>query len=177
MFKGYKSERAYYNAKIHGMACIIYSEGADDFLRESITQIINRRPASLLFENKNSDGGVSSLTDQEAKSFFNELLAVTKRVKANMETTGALLGVKTNQMTDVQRKKIIKLTRYIFKWSIDVSFSKITEYCPDLLKRLTTWQIKNTKIQPLFNLISRTQADHIIKILEQIEKRNKNEKN
>jgi hypothetical protein len=76
-------------------------------------------------------------------------------------------------MSDEQRKLIIKLTKYKFNWSAEVTFSKITEICPELAKRMTPWQIKNTKLLPLFNLMNKKQADKIIKRICKIDERNK----
>lgn len=181
MYRGYKSKRAYLNAKIHALSHKIYEDtGAEEHLAELIGDIIAKRPQSSvdLFNetpggNVSGKCGVSLLTDSEARSLYYELVSTLKKLKANTKATNAILGIKTSAMTDEQRRKIIKITRYVFGWSIEVTFSKILEFCPELAKRLTPWQIKQTKIVPLYNLLNARQANSIIKRLEKIEKRNK----
>ena len=172
MHKGYKSERAFYNAKLHGLAVVIYGEStASEFLKDHVYKLISKRsaPGSISLFHIYS---VTDLTDKEARQLYFELLAACKRVKANSKVTDIILGIKGSEMSDAQRKRIIKLAKYNFNWTIEVTFSKILEFCPELAKRLTPWQIQNTKIQPLFNLLNKKQADRIIKRLEKIERRN-----
>lgn len=173
MHKGYKSERAFYNAKLHGLAVVIYGEStAGEFLKDHVYKIINKRSASGSIPLFHTSFSVTDLTDKEARQLYFELLTSCKKVKANSKVTDIILGIKGSEMSDAQRKRIIKLTKYNFNWAIEVTFSKILEFCPDLVKRLTPWQIQNTKIQPLFNLLTKKQADKIIKRLEKIERRN-----
>ena len=75
-------------------------------------------------------------------------------------------------MSDAQRKKIIRICRYKFNWSIEVTFSKLIEFIPELRKRLTQWEIDNYKMVALYGKITKSQALKIIKILEKIEKNN-----
>jgi len=173
MYRGYKSKRAYLNAKIHGLSHKIYEDSAEEHLAELIGDIIAKRPKSSVDLFNETPCGVSLLTESEARSLYFELVDSLKRLKANTKATNSLLGIKTSAMTDEQRRKIIKITRYVFGWSIEVTFSKIIEFCPELAKRLTPWQIKQTKIVPLYNLLSVKQANSIIKRLEKIERRNK----
>lgn len=183
MYKGYKSERAFYNAKIHALACTINAETADLILKDNITKIILSRPfkqAGLFTDFRapgtdRSDSGswrVTNLTDGEARGLYFQLLKDCKNVKANMKTSNMILGIQGSEMNDAQRKRIIKLAKYNFGWTVEVTFSKILEFCPELAKRLTPWQIQNTKIQPLYNLMSKIQANRVIKRLEKIERRN-----
>lgn len=175
-YRGYKDKRSYHNAKIHAMAHIVYSEGAKECLSNAVKTIVSDRPfkEKILQPSKSNEGwSISSLTDREAEELYNDLLAVCKRVKANMKQTKQILDYKDGMMTDRQRRKLIRITRYKFRWGAEVTFSKIVEYCPELTKKLTTWQIKQTKLFPLFNLITNEQADKIIKRLEKIEERNK----
>ncbi len=173
MYRGFKTERAFYNAKLHGLAAVIYGDNtAGEFLKDHVYKIISKRSNRgdiSLFQIYS----VTDLTDKEAKTLYYDLLSVCQNIKANAKVTNAILGIQGNQMSDEQRKLIIKLTKYKFKWSAEVTFSKITEICPELAKRMTPWQIKNTKLLPLFNLMNKKQADKLIKRLEKIEERNK----
>lgn len=182
MYKGYKSERAFYNAKIHALACTINAETADIILKDNITKIIGSRPQAGLFtdfrapETDRSNSGswrVTNLTDGEARGLYYQLLKDCKNVKANLKASNMILGIQGIEMSDSQRKRIIKLAKYNFGWTVEVTFSKILEFCPELAKRLTPWQIQNTKIQPLYSLMSKVQANRVIKRLEKIERRNK----
>ncbi len=175
MYRGFKTERAFYNAKLHGLAVVIYGDAtAGEFLKDHVYKIMSKRSAPgtiSLFQIYS----VTDLTDEEARDLYYELLLTCRKIKANAKATNAILGIQGNQMSDEQRRLIIKLTKYKFKWSAEVTFSKITEICPELVKRLTPWQIKKTKLLPLFNLMNKKQADKIIKRLEKIEERNNNE--
>lgn len=178
MYKGFITERAFYNSKIHALAIIIAGlPASEEFLRNEVWKVANKRkqPFGLFAGVEVPVKRVSELTDLEARQLYYDLLTTCRKVKANVKTTNAILGLQGNQMSDEQRKKLIKITKYNFKWSAEVTFSKIVEICPELGKRLTPWQIKNTKLLPLFNLMNKKQADKIIKRLEKIEERNKNE--
>jgi len=51
MYKGFKTERAFYNCKLHGLANIIAGGGAGDFLKEEVIKIMGKRtspPATSL---------------------------------------------------------------------------------------------------------------------------------
>lgn len=77
-----------------------------------------------------------------------------------------------NDMTQGQRKAIIKLTKYDFKWSPEATFSYILGIVPDKRKRLSPWEIQNSKLQRLFGLLTKMDADRVIKRLDKIKKRN-----
>jgi hypothetical protein len=180
MYKGFKTERAFYNCKLHGLANIIAGGGAGDFLKEEVIKIMGKRtsPPAMSLDDKTFGfavtSGVRDLTDPEAKGLYFKLVNVTRNIKENMKVTREILGTDTgNKISDLQRKKIIKITKYNFGWSLQVTFSKILEFCPELGKRLTPWQIQNTKIQYLYNLLTKQQAGKIIKRLESIERKNK----
>lgn len=170
MYKGYQSERAFYNAKLHGLAVVIVGEQyASDYLTNEVSNTICKRPFTT---EQFPEPRVTNLTDQEAKNLYFELLNTCRKVKANQKETNKLLNVSTSVMSDQQRSKLIRIMKWKFHWSAEVSFSKIVEICPELTKRLTPWQIKNTKLLPLFAQITMKQADRIIKRLEKIEERN-----
>lgn len=175
MYKGFKTERAFYNCKLHGLAVVITTEeNANDFLKEEVVKILKLReyPCNL-FSKESSSSGVKELSDIEAKTLYFRLLKVAQNMKANVKSAREITGTPGNEITDDQRKYIIKICKYQFKWSAQVTFSKIIEICPELNKRLTPWQIQNTKIGVLYNILSKAQAHKIIKQLLQIEKRNK----
>ena len=173
-YKGYKSERAFYNAKIHGLAILIAGpQNSHDLIKGELRKIIDKRISPPNMFDKPGTESVTDLRDQEARQLYYDLLNTCQKVKANIKTTNSILGLPGSGMTDRQRKKLIRITKYKFNWSAEVTFSKFIEICPKLAKRLTPWQIKNTKLLPLFNLMSNGQADKIIKRLEKIEERNK----
>ena len=179
MYRGFKTERAFHNCKLHGLSHIIAGAGADDFLKEEVIKVLNKRtpqPATLSEssdESKENPASVRDLTDAEAKQMYISLVKVAQNMKQNMKAAHELAGTSGNEITDEQRKCIIKICKYEFHWSAQVTFSKILEICPELNKRLTPWQIQNTKVGVLYNLISKVQANKIIKRLLKIEKRNK----
>ena len=75
-------------------------------------------------------------------------------------------------MTQGQRKAIIKLTKYEFNWSPEATFSYILGIVPERRKRMSPWEIQNSKLQRLFGLLSKKDADRIIKRLDKMKKRN-----
>lgn len=182
MYKGFKTERAFYNCKLHGLAHIIAGAGADDFLKEEVNKLMNRRasqPATMFDDSTYGlavTSGVRDLTDEEARALYIALVKVAQNVTANIKAAREITGAPGNGMSDDQRKCIIKISKYQFHWSAEVTFSKILEICPELAKRLTPWQIQNTKLGVLYNLLNTAQADKIIKRLIKIEKRNKENK-
>ncbi len=165
MYKDYQSERAFYNAKIHGLAHLLYGEDAGSCLKSAVRQIIETDGGDVM-SGVDPVSSVTALTDTQAKELYYYFLNSYKKLKASQPK-----GIE--MMTDDQRRKIIKITKYKFRWPLEVTFSKILEFVPELSKRLTPWQIKQTKILPLFNQIKRLQADQIIKRLEKIEKKSK----
>lgn len=169
MYKGFSTERAFYNAKIHALAIIIAGpQNSRELVRSEVEKIFRRRCSDpMLFAES-----VTELKDPEARQLYFDFLKICQKVKANIKTTNAILGIQGDNMTDDQRKKLIRITKYKFKWSAEVTFSKIVEICPELVKRLTPWQIKKTKLLPLFNLMNIKQAGKIIKRFEKIERRN-----
>lgn len=75
-------------------------------------------------------------------------------------------------MTDGQRKAIIRLSKYGFSWPPEAIFSFILYVVPEKRKRLSPWEIQNSKLQRLFGLLSKKDADRVIKRLDRIKKRN-----
>ena len=75
-------------------------------------------------------------------------------------------------MTDGQRKAIIRLAKYGFNWTPEATFSFILGVVPEKRKRLSPWEIQNSKLQRLFGILSKKDADRVIKKLDRIKKRN-----
>jgi hypothetical protein len=98
-------------------------------------------------------------------------MEIAKNVAKNHNDLKAAIGL--DKMTLPQRNKIIAITKYNFKWSPEAAFSFIAEMFPDYRKRLSLWEIENSKINKLYALLNKKDADKIIKRLEQVEKRNK----
>jgi len=75
-------------------------------------------------------------------------------------------------MTLPQRKAIIKITKYEFNWAPEATFSFILKVIPGCREKLTNYELKNSKLNILFNLLTSKQADTIIKRLIKIKERN-----
>lgn len=77
-----------------------------------------------------------------------------------------------------QRKAIIKITKYDFNWAPEATFSFILKVIPQRRKQLSNYELKNSKLNILYNLLTHKDADMIIKRLIKIKERNlKNGKN
>ncbi len=184
-YKGFKSQRAFHNFKIHALASMIVpSDMLDDFKKDKVKKIIEKRFGDNMpncnFCNKDDcmfcsftkiTGSALELTNEEAEFLYKNLLSDYERVKNNNKVVENILGT-GKMMSDAQRKKIIRICRYKFNWSIEVTFSKLIEFIPELRKRLTQWEIDNYKMVALYGKITKSQALKIIKILEKIEKNN-----
>lgn len=77
------------------------------------------------------------------------------------------------QREDHQIKKIIKITRYKFGWGRKTIFNFIMNHCQGLSDNVPESAKKVYSTSRLFASMSNQQKSQIIKILEQIEKRNK----
>ncbi|HRE42315.1 MAG TPA: hypothetical protein PLG90_13395 [Ignavibacteria bacterium] len=189
-YKGFKNQRAFHNNKIHALASMIVpSDMLDEFKKDKVKKILEKRfgenMPSCNFCGKDEcmfcsftkiTGSVLELTNEEAELLYKNLLSDYERVKNNNKVVENILGT-GKMMSDAQRKKIIRICRYKFNWSIEVTFSKLLEFIPDLRKKLTQWEIEKYKMVALYGKINKQQAGKIIKILEKIEKNNKqNEK-
>lgn len=177
-FKGFKDKGSFYRAKIYAMANIITGNDAQEFVKNLVDEIKSKREIGI-FDSDSDTEGVKSLTDIELSKLYDKLLKIVKDVKQNQKKVNSLLGTEKSDlmMTDAQRRKIIRITKYKFNWSIEVVFSKILEFCPELRKKLTEWEIKNYRLPSLYGRIKNKDADKIIRRLEKIEKKNlQNEK-
>lgn len=175
-YRGFQSYRHFLNTKLHALAVqIVGQEQAKDFLREHVIKIFQSRESvsSGMMKRPADDDrtGIMELIDREAQGLYRELVGVCQKVKANLKTSKQLTGT-DDSMTPGQRKAIIKLTKYDFQWSPEASFSFILGLFPDKRKRLSPWEIQNSKLQKLFSMLNKKESDKIIKHLDKIKQRN-----
>ena len=76
---------------------------------------------------------------------------------------------------DRQINKIIKIAKYNFKWGRKAIYNFILRNIPGLIERTDEASRKFYSTRKLFAAMSKSEKSQIIKILEQIERRN-NEK-
>lgn len=172
MYKGFKDKRAYHNKKIYALAIVISGEdNARDFIEGEVLRVLESRTGTSPMFTDDVKPSIKSLTDNEASMMYNRLIESARAIKTNQKKVDELFGTGSG-MTDAQRKKIIKVARWEFKWDIQVTFSKIIEILPELRKRLTPWEIQNCKMVALYGAMNKKQADKVIKVLSAIEKRN-----
>lgn len=123
--------------------------------------------------------GVSKLTDAQAESLYKRLTQVIRSLRENMNEVKKVRTVpfqpspdsSSPSMTLSQRRTIIKLTRYVFEWTVEYTFSKIIETVPALRGKLTGWELNNSRIGRLYSVMSKADADKVIKRLTKIEKK------
>lgn len=168
MYKGYKTYRHYLNAKLNALAVeIIGQEDAKEFLRGEVLKYLSPRSEPYKIEGS----GVKMLTDEQASRLFRSLIITCTGVKNKLKAAGQLTG-SDQRMTLGQRKAIIRICKYEFRWSPEAAFSFILGIFPDKRKRISPWEIQHSKLGKLFTLISKKDADKIIKRLDMIKKRN-----
>lgn len=174
-YRGFQSYRHYINSKLHGLSIRIC--GSREVLDTEIYRILNSRslrPAAQ--DSLSKTAGASSvsttmLSDHEAQDLYNRLCKVAAKVSANIKGAKKIIG-DDDAMTDGQRKAIIRLSRYNFSWTPEATFSFILGVVPEKRKRMSPWEIQNSKLQRLFGLMSKKDADRVIKRLDRIKKRN-----
>lgn len=162
-YKNFKNIRAFHNAKIHALAYTIAGEEKDTLIQAEAEAL-----GVADFQ------GVSALTDAHAKALYDKLAKAGKSMRETLSKTQPVSTTQipgNNSMTTKQRKILIKLARYIFAWSQEYTFSMIIETCPELRSRLTGWELNNSRLGKLFSIISKKQADKVIKRLTKIEKK------
>lgn len=175
MFKGFQSYRHYLNSKLHGLSIRIC--GGREVLDEEIYKILSGREQrcgsqdSLGRSATTQSVSTTMLTDGEANDLYNRLCKVAAKVSANIKASNQIIGT-DHAMTDGQRRAIIRLSKYQFNWSPEATFSYILGIVPEKRKRLSTWEIQNSKLQRLFGLLTKKDADRVIKRLDKIKKRN-----
>jgi len=106
---------------------------------------------------------VTLLTIDEAKNIYDKLLRTLKELKSEDKSKVMSVG---------QRKAIIKITKYDFEWSPEATFSFILGVLPDRRNRMSVWEVQNSKLQKLYMIMSKADADKVIKRLDKIKKRN-----
>jgi len=174
-YRGFQSYRHYINSKLHGLSVRIC--GGREVLDEEIYKILNSRelkPAaqdSLSGLSGTASVSTTMLSDQEAHDLYRRLCKVASKVSANIKGAKQIIG-NDDAMTDGQRKAIIRLSKYGFSWPPEAIFSFILYVVPEKRKRLSPWEIQNSKLQRLFGLLSKKDADRVIKRLDRIKKRN-----
>ena len=168
-YKNFKDIRSYHNAKIHALAINIAGE-------ENERVLIQAECEQTGIENFD---GVSKLTDAQAEFLYKRLVQVSRSLREKMnevkkvrtDPTQPLPDGTSPSMTPGQRRTIIKLTRYVFNWSVEYSFSKIVETVPALRQKLTGWELNNSRIGRLYSVMTKADADKVIKRLTKIEKK------
>ena len=172
MYKGYKTYRHFLNAKLHALAVqIAGEEHYKEFLESEVTKLINRRITVGDNSFSTSDNSVIDLAEVEAEWLYKEMVKICRTVKDNVKTSKILTG-SDDSITPGQRKAIIKLTKYNFRWSPEATFSFILGIVPEKRKRMSAWEIQNSKLLKLFSILSKKDADRIIKRLDKIKQRN-----
>lgn len=167
MYKGFQSYRHYLNSKLHALSLRIC--GSREVLDQEICNILGSRqeaghaPVDTV--------STTMLTEEEAGELYQRLCKVASKVSANIKASRKIIG-NDDAMTDGQRKALIKLTKYQLSWSAEATFSYILGIVPDKRKRLSPWEIQNSKLQRLFGLLTKKDADRVIKRLDKIKKRN-----
>lgn len=159
MYRGFQSYRHFINYSLHSLSTVIC--GDDTVLRAELARL-----------------GVSSTKDlpyKEARRLYNELSFIAKGASRNLNMLKTAIG--QGGMTKRQRAMIVRITKYVFLWSPEATFSFIIEMFPDYRKRLTIWEVQNSKLNKLFGILTGKDADKLIKRLIKIEKRNFEKKN
>ena len=154
MYRGFKTYRHWLNYSLHALSAVIC--GDDKVLDEMLEQ--------------NYYKSVLDLPLDVARQWHKQLKEVARQVAPKHNKLKEAVGL--GKMSDGQRKLIIKLTRYKFNWSDEATFSFIADLFPDHRKRLTLWEVENSKLDKLMRLLTTKDADKLIKRLLQIEKRN-----
>ena len=168
-YKNFKDIRNFHNAKIHALAINIAGE-------ENERVLIQTECEQLGYGNFD---GVSKLTDAQAESLYRRLMEVSRSLREKMNEVKKVRAVPNQplpddsnpSMTEHQRRTIIKLTRYVFGWTVEYSFSKIVETVPALRQKLTGWELNNSRIGRLYSIMTKSEADKVIKRLTKIEKK------
>lgn len=122
-----------------------------------------------------SQYGVEStlqLTDEQAKKCLQELEEVYRKTLNTNKKVNEIIDPNNKQMTQRQRAMLIKIARYKFNWKKEATFSYILETCPNLRDMLTNFEIRKSKLGILLKLMSKKDADKVLKRLLAIEKRN-----
>lgn len=112
------------------------------------------------------------LTDEQAAKCLMELEDVYRKTLNTNRKVNEIIDPESKQMTERQRAMLIRLTRYKYNWNKEATFSYILETCPDLRSMLTNFEIKKSKLHALFGIMTKRDANAVLKRLLAIEKRN-----
>lgn len=112
------------------------------------------------------------LTDEQAAKCLIELEDLYRKTLNTSKKVNEIIDPESKQMTTKQRAMLIRLTRYKYNWKKEATFAYILETCPELRNMLTSFEIKKSKLHILFSLMSKRDADSVLKRLIAIEKRN-----
>ena len=168
MYKGYKTYRGYINAKLHALSFLIC--GSREVLDTEICRILKSRTSpDHLDDNKPVLIELSSklLTDSEATDLYHKLIRTADAIKKNEVKANEILGI-NDIITDKQRKAIISLCQYKLKWNPSGTFGYLMKTIPELKGRMTGLQYKNCDLKKMYSVISKSEADTIIKRLDKI---------
>lgn len=149
MYQGYKSYRHFLNAKLHALSIIICG---DDTVID--VELAERGLSS-----------VKELSLKDAKFIYKQLYEIARQITGQKYEKG--------KMTGKQKSIIFKIAKYNFNWSDEAIFSYILDTFTHYRKRLSSWEIQNSKLNKLLRLLTIKDADKLIKRLIEIEKRNK----
>lgn len=154
MYRGFKTYRHWLNYSLHALSAVIC--GDDEVIDEMLGQ--------------NNYKSVLDLPLDVAQKWYKQLKEVAKQVAPKHNKLREAVGL--GKMSDGQHRLIVKLTKYDFNWKPEASFSYLAEMFPDYRKRLSLWEIENSKINKLLALLTTKDADKVIKRLLQMKKRN-----
>ncbi len=127
-------------------------------------------------EQRQTQNGEDSTKKIEAKTIPPTAINTTSHLTQVSSPDLPLVSTFLN-MTLNQRKIIIKITKYEFQWQAAATFSFILQTIPSLRRRLSQYEIHKSKLSILYNILSKNEADKIIKKLISIQKRNKAKEN
>ena len=167
--KQFKSHRAYINSQLHILSSWI--SGDDSVLRTLLAEYgfnscteLSDMQARILCErmeklNKELNKGVERLTNDKGIG------------SSSSQPVTECEAYRGDRMTLRQRNSIIKITQYKLNWSIEATFSFIVGNIPALRTKLSSWEIKHSKMRRLYTLMSSGDADLIIRKLDKIQER------
>jgi len=145
MYKGFKTYRHFLNAKLHALSFVISGS----------TQVIDEELQERGLHS------TTELSDKEAELLYRKFAEVAKNV-------GSRKKAAEPSSTEKQRKAIIKLYKYVLHWTQEGAFSYLLDTCPAYRKRLNSFEITNSKIYTLLNMLTVKDASKIIKRLKAI---------
>jgi len=140
-------------------------KGASD---EEIDLQISKFSETIVF-NKDNEYSTDNLSDDEAYRFMLDLKKEAERVSVNLNRAKTVSG---NLLSDGQKRAILKLSLYTFKWSKGATMSYIFTMFPEYRKKMNSYEIQNNLLNKLLSFLTRYDADKIIKRLDMLKERN-----